>query len=178
MDKQHSDAMKTFLSLLIILLTGCTALPRYNYQSQSSSDPVIIFGDRFGESAISSPARSFSINTKDAAANICTDFDFVGTTSDHWMRLNSSTIQIKAPVGRAVAIRGVYFYSATAVNTQAPVTTCEPPVLMFPPKAAAIYSVDVDTAHNNCSLSIVQKLPNGQQEKVEGLTVLPACRDH
>lgn len=169
--------MKTLLLLLLILLTGCTALPKYNYQSQSSNDPVIIFGDRFGESAISSPARSFSINTKDAAVNICADFDFVGTASNNWIRFNPPTIKINTPVGKAVAIRGVYFYSASAENAKAPVTTCEPSVLMFLPQVAAIYSVDVDTTHNDCSLSIVQKLPNGQQEKVEGITVLPACGD-
>jgi len=50
--KHNSDTMKILLPLLFILLAGCTALPKYNYQSQAGTDPVFIFGDRFGESAI------------------------------------------------------------------------------------------------------------------------------
>ncbi|MFZ2161051.1 MAG: hypothetical protein WAW02_02430 [Sideroxyarcus sp.] len=169
--------MKTLLPLLLILLTGCTALPKYNYQSQASNDPVFIFGDRFGESAISSPARLFSINTKDAASNKCADFDLVGTTSNNWLRFNPSTIKIKTPVGKAVAIRGIYFYAATAANAKAPVTTCEPPALTFVPKVAATYSVDVDTSRSGCVLSIVRKMPDGQKEQVDGLTELPDCRE-
>lgn len=169
--------MKLLIPLFLILLSGCTALPKYNYQSQASNDPVFIFGDRFGEGSISSPARSFTINIKDAASNKCADFESVGTTSNHWMRLNSPTIQIKTPAGKVVVIRGIYVFSSTAVSNKVPITICESSALAFLPKEGASYSVDVDTANNVCALSIVKKLPNGQLEKVEGLTVLPACQE-
>lgn len=164
--------MNKILPLFLILLSGCTAIPKYNYQSQANTDPTIIFGDRFGRGSVNSPARSFAIDAKDAVLNKCADFEVVGTTSNHWMKLNSPTIQIKTPAGKELAIRGNYVYSSGTL-----ITTCAPPVLMFLPKEAATYSVDIETANNKCVLSIVQKLPDGQQEKVDGTTVLPGCRD-
>jgi hypothetical protein len=210
--------MKKILVLLLILLSGCTTLPKYNYQSQAGTDPVIVFGDRFGGGAVNSPARSFSVNTKDAASNMCIDFEVVGTTSNHWMRINSRTIQIRTPTGKAVVIRGNYSYNSGSI-----IASCSPPPLLFNPKEKASYSIDIEvinvpTAHSlppedaakysnvietanvpstllltpkdaasypvdmgisysKCSLSVIQRLPNGQQEKVDGLTVLPACKE-
>jgi hypothetical protein len=210
--------MKKFLVPFLILLSGCTTLPKYNYQSQASTDPVIVFGDRFGGGAVNSPARSFGVNTKDAASNMCIDFEVVGTTSNHWMRINSKTIQIKTPTGKPVAIRGSYLYSSGSI-----IATCAPPALLLMPKDGASYSIDIEvinvpTTHslppedaakysnvietanvpstllltpkdaasypvdmgisnNKCVLSVIQRLPNGQQEKVDGLTVLPACKN-
>lgn len=164
--------MKTFLPLFLILLTGCTTAPRYTYQSQTNTDSVFVFGDRFGGGAVNSPARSFGINTKDAAANRCADFEEVGTTSNHWMRLKSRTLEIKTPAGKAVTIRSNYLYSSGII-----IISCVPQPLMFIPNEGAIYSVDVEMINRTCQLSIVKKLPNGQLEKVEGLTVLPACQE-
>jgi hypothetical protein len=75
--------MKKLTPIFLIVLSGCTTLPKYNYQSRASTDPVIVFGDRFGGGAVNSPARSFGVNTKDAASNMCIDFEVVGTTSNH-----------------------------------------------------------------------------------------------
>jgi hypothetical protein len=61
--------MKKILPLLLILLSGCTVLPKYNYQSQANIDPEIVFGDRFGGGTVTSPARTFKINTKDVAVH-------------------------------------------------------------------------------------------------------------
>ena len=210
--------MKKLLHLFLILLSGCTTLPKYNYQSQSSTDPVIVFGDRFGGGSINSPARSFGIDTKDVLSNKCADFEVVGTTSNHWMRINSRTIQIRTPTGKAVVIRGNYSYSSGSISA-----SCSPPALLFTPKEGVNYSIDIEvinvpTTHSippedaakysnviesanvpstllltpkdaasypvdmgitysKCTLSFIQRLPNGQQEKVDGLTVLPACTD-
>ena len=164
--------MKIYLALFFILLSGCTTVPKYSYQSQASTDPVFVFGDRFGGGSVNSPARSLGINTKDAAANRCADFEEIGTTSNHWMRLKSPTIQIKTPAGRAIAIRSSYLYSSGTI-----ITTCVPSPLMFIPREGATYSVDVEMIKRACQLSIVQKLSDGQQEKVDGVTVLPVCKD-
>ena len=164
--------MNNLILLFVILLSGCASTPKYSYQSQADADPVFIFGDRFGGGSVNSPARSFGINAKDAVANRCADFEEVGTTSNHWMRLKSPTIQIKTPAGRAVAIRGNYLYSSGII-----ITTCVPSPLMFIPKDGSTYSVDVEMIKRTCSLSVVQKLPNGQQEKVDGITIFPTCKD-
>lgn len=209
--------MKKLLVLFPILLFGCTTTSKYNYQPQASTDPIFTFGDRFGGGAINSPSRSFAVNTKDAASNMCADFEEVGTTSNHWTRIRQRTIRIKTPTGKAIAIRGAYFYSSGSI-----IATCVPPALLFTPKDAASYSIDIevinvpttnslppeDTAkysnvnesanapstqliaskdaanypvnqgltHSKCSLSVVQQLPSGQMEKVDGLTVLPFCK--
>jgi hypothetical protein len=158
--------------LLAVLLSGCgTAIPKYNYQSQANTDPAIVFGDRFGGGTVNSPARAFAVNTKDAESNKCADFEEVGTTSNHWMRVSPQTIQINTPAGKAVAIRGNYLYSSGII-----ITTCTPTSLIFFPKDAAIYSVDIEITHKQCQFSVVQKLPNGQQEKIEGITILPNCK--
>jgi hypothetical protein len=163
--------MKKTLPLLLLLLTGCAATgAKYNYQSEVSTDPSYIFGDRFGGGSVNSPARSFAVNTRDAQANKCADFDWVGTTSNHWMKVNPKTIAIKTPTGKAVAIRSNYIYSNGFI-----MTTCTPPVITFMPKDAATYSVDVETVDKKCTVSVVQKLPDGQTEKVDGVTDLPAC---
>jgi hypothetical protein len=163
--------MKKTLPLLLLLLTGCAATaPKYNYQSQVNTDPSYVFGDRFGGGSVKSPARSFAVNTKDAQANKCADFAVVGTTSNHWMKVVPRTIEIKTPTGKAVAIRSHYNYSNGFINT-----TCTPDVITFMPKDAATYSVDVETVDKKCTLSVVQKLPNGQTEKVDGVTVVPGC---
>lgn len=164
--------MKYLLPLLLILLTGCTTVPNYSYQSSGVTDPAFVFGDRFGGGSVNSPARSFGINTKDAVANRCVDFEEVGTTSNHWMRFKSRTIEIQTLAGKAVAIRGNYLYSSGTL-----ITTCAPSPLMFIPKEGASYSVDVEMINRKCQLSIVQKLPNGQQGMVEGLTDMPGCKD-
>lgn len=158
--------MKTFLPLLL-LLSGCAAMPKYAYQSQTSTDPVMVFGDRFGGGPVHSPSRTFAVNIKDAVSNKCADFASVGITSNNWIKINPPTIEIKAPAGNAVAIRGTYFYGTS---------TCLSPVRMFTPKEGAIYSVDIETTYNTCALSIVQKFPDGEHGSVEGLTVLPACK--
>lgn len=164
--------LKTLLPFFLILLSGCTTAPRYTYQSQTNTDPVFVFGDRFGGGSVNSPARSFGINTKDAAANRCADFEEVGTTSNHWMHLNSRTKEIKTPAGKAVTIRSNYLYSSGII-----IISCVPPPLMFIPNEGAIYSVDIDMIKRTCQLSIVRKSPNGQLEKVEGLTLLPVCKE-
>jgi hypothetical protein len=164
--------MKILISLFLILLTGCTTVPKYSYQSQTSTDPVFVFGDRFGGGSVNSPARSFGINTEDAVANRCADFEEVGTTSNHWMRLKSRTIEIKTPAGKAITLRSSYLYSSGTL-----ITTCAPSPLMFTPKEGASYSVDVEMINRKCQLSIVEKLPNGQQGMVDGVTVLPVCKD-
>jgi len=86
------------------------------------------------------------------------------------MHLKSRTIEIKTPAGKAVTLRSSYLYSSGTL-----ITTCAPSPLMFTPKEGASYSVDIEMINRKCQLSIVQKLPNGQHEKVEGLTVLPGC---
>jgi hypothetical protein len=163
--------MKRILPLLLILLTGCATAPKYNYQSQSGTDPQFIFGDRFGGGSVNSPARSFKINTTDAALNKCTDFAIVGTTSNHWMHVVPKTVEIKAPAGKSVSISSGYNYSNGFSNT-----TCAPPTLMFSPQEGTVYSVDIETVGGKCALSIVRKLPDGKQEPVSGITVLPACK--
>jgi hypothetical protein len=160
--------MKYLLPLFLTLLSGCAALPKYAYQSQTSNDPVFVFGDRFGGGPVHSPTRTFAVNIKDAVSNKCADFASVGITSNNWIKLNSPTIEIKTPAGKPVSIRGTYLYGTS---------TCLSPVRMFTPKEGAIYSVDIETTYNTCSLSIVQKLPNGQQGMVDGITVLPVCKD-
>lgn len=160
--------MKIFLTLFSVLLVGCTALPKYTYQSQTGNDPTFIFGDRFGGDAVHGPGRIFAINVKDAISNKCADFALVGSTSNNWTKLNPPTVEIKTPAGKVVAIRGTFMYGGT---------TCEPPTLSFVPKDAAIYSVDVKTTYNKCTLSIVQKLADSQQRAVEGLNVLTGCKD-
>lgn len=163
--------MKRILPLLLILLTGCATTPKYNYQSQSGADPQFIFGDRFGGGSVNSPARSFKINTTDAAFNKCTDFAYVGTTSNHWMHVVPKTVEIKVPTGKSVSISSGYNYS-NGVTT----STCTPPILMFSPQEGTVYSVDIETIASKCALSIVRKLPDGKQEPVSGITVLPACK--
>lgn len=163
---------KTLPLLLIVLMSGCAApLPKYNYQSQVSADPEFVFGDRFGGGSVTSPARSFDINTLDPALNKCGDYSNVGTTSNHWMKVVPRTIQIKTPAGKAVGIAGGYL-----LNTGFSSTSCLPPLIMFTPKDGAVYSVDVEMIENRCSLSVVQKMPDGKQEPVSGITVLPACK--
>jgi hypothetical protein len=109
--------MKKILPLLLILLSGCTVLPKYNYQSQANIDPEIVFGDRFGGGTVTSPARTFKINTKDVAVNKCTDFTVVGTTSNHWMGVVPRTVNIKVPAGMTVSIAGSYLLSTGFSNT-------------------------------------------------------------
>lgn len=164
--------MNKMLALLLILLSGCTTIPKYSYQSQASNDPEFIFGDRFGGDSINSPARTFSINIKDATSNTCSDFSMVGVTSNNWL-IKKPAIQLKTPSGKQVSIRGTYLLHPAS---------CEPPTLIFAPKDGATYSVDVqatypDPTHIYCMLSIVQKMPDGKQEQVSGITVLPSCKD-
>jgi hypothetical protein len=52
-----------------------------------------------------------------------------------------------------------------------------PSTLLLTPKDAASYPVDIGISNNKCVLSVIQRLPNGQQEKIDGLTVLPACKN-
>lgn len=164
--------MKKLLPLIIILLSGCTILPKYNYQSQISADPEIILGDRLGGGSVTSPARTFKINIKDADANKCTDFAIVGTTSNHWMGVAPKSIKIRVPAGKAVLISGTYFLSTGFSNT-----SCTPLTLMFLPKDALSYSIDIDTTDNKCNLSIVRKTADEQGEKVDGITALPSCKE-
>jgi hypothetical protein len=213
-----NEIMKKLLPLFLILISGCVSQPKYDNQSLASTDPVIVFGDRLGGSAINSPARSFGVNTKDAASNKCADFEEVGTASNHWMRIRPRTIQIRTPTGKAVAIRGLYFYSSGVI-----VASCVPPALQFTPKEGARYSIDIEVinvptahslapedapkyssvnesanappakliaskdassypvshglTHSQCTLSVVEQLSSGKQEKVDGLIVLPFCKD-
>lgn len=164
--------MKAFTLLILILLTGCTTLPKYNYQSQANIDPEIIFGDRFGGGKVTSPARSFKVNTNDVLGNRCSEFSIVGTTSNHWMGVVPKSVQIKVPAGRAVSIAGAYMLSTGYSNT-----SCTPPTLMFLPKDSATYSVDIETNEKSCVLRVVQKMANGQLDNVDGIENLPNCKD-
>ncbi len=164
--------MKRTLPLLLIALSGCAAAPKYNYQSQTSTDPTIIFGDRFGGGSVTSPARNFNINIKDAAANKCADAALVGTTSNNWAKINPPTIEIKVPSGKPISVTGF-----SLLNTLAGISTCVPPPLMFSPKEGGTYSIDINAFDTPCVLSIVQKLPEGKLEKVTDITTLPQCKD-
>ena len=169
--------MKTILPLFIVLLTGCVTVPKYNYQSEASADPTFIFGDRFGGGSVNGPARSFVIRVKNLASNKCavpSDFTFVGTTSNNWAGVFSPTIQIKSPAGKMVVIGGNSEFSGASARGIA-TTTCHGGVVTFLPKDAATYSVDIEQGGNTCHLSILQKLENGQQENVVGLTDMPKC---
>lgn len=158
--------------LLIVLMSGCAApLQKYNYQSQANTDPEFTFGDRLGGGSVTSPARSFDINTIDAALNKCSDYSSLGTTSNHWMKVAPRTIKIKTPAGKSVAISGGYL-----LNTGFSSTSCLPPLVMFTPKDGAAYSVDIELINKRCTLSIVQQLADGKQEPVAGIIVLPACK--
>lgn len=164
--------MKKFLPLLlIVLLSACAPLSKYNYQSQASPDPEFIFGDRLGGGSVTSPARSFEINIVDPNLNKCSDYAIIGTTSNHWMGAVPKTIQIKTPAGKAVALSGRYFLSTGFSST-----SCIPPVVRFSPKNGSTYSVDIGIVDRRCMLSIVQRLPDGKDEAVSGETLLSACQ--
>jgi hypothetical protein len=157
--------------LLVVLLSACAPLSKYNYQSQASSDPEFIFGDRFGGGSVTSPARSFKVNIVDPNLNKCSDYAVVGTTSNHWMGTASKTIQIKTPAGKAVALSGGY-----VLSTGFSITTCMPPAVRFFPKNGSTYSVDVGVIDKRCMLSIVQRLPDGKDEPVSGETLGSDCQ--
>lgn len=157
---------KLILVPLIVLMSGCAGVKPYTYNAQSESDPEIIFGDRFGGGKIASPARTFDINTQDAAANKCKDFTNVGTTSNHWMHVTAKTKVIRIPSGKSVAIRSSWLFGTTS---------CIPRVLMFTPASAGKYSVDIGSLYDKCYLSIVQIKPDGQLEDVKNVVVLPEC---
>lgn len=159
--------MKITLSLLCILLTGCNALPKYKYESQSSIDPTIIFGDRVGDHAISGNHQIFDINIIDAVSNKCGDFNRAAFTSNNYMRLWPMSIQIKIPAGRSLAIRG---------SIGAPGYSCAPPTRIFIPKDGVTYGVSVDLIRDQCFLNIVETRENGKDVTVSDVTVLPVCK--
>ena len=150
--------------VLAILLSGCAS--SYVYVAKSDKDPDVTFGDRFGGGKIASPARTFLINTTDAAANKCKDFAVVGTTSNHWMHVNSKTKEIRIPADRAVAIASSWLFGASS---------CNPPTIMFKPEEAGKYSVDIGFVGDKCYLSIMKNTPDGKQEEIAGKAALPVC---
>jgi hypothetical protein len=159
--------MKIILSLMLILLTGCNALPKYQYESQSSIDPTIIFGDRVGDHAISGHHQIFDMNIIDAASNKCGDFNRAAFTSNNYMRIWPMSIQIKIPAGRSLAIRG---------SVGAPSYSCAPPTRIFMPKDGVTYGVNIALIGDKCFLNIVETRENSQDVTVSDLTALPVCQ--
>ncbi len=147
-------------------ITACAQLPPYAYTAQSDNDPEITFGDRFGGGKISSPARTFDVNTNDAAVNKCKDFVNVGTTSNHWSGVAPKTRMIRVPAGKTIAIRSFWLFSNTS---------CRPGVLMFSPENGGKYSVDIAFAGDKCHLSIAQSKSDGKFDEIQGASFLPAC---
>ena len=158
---------KNFFSLLLLFsaLSGCASAPNYNYQSQNSTDPDITFGDRsWGDSTA---MRAFKINTSARTSNLCKDYFLVG----HVLKNQFSTkppIHIKTPFGKSVAIYGYYLNHPVS---------CEPPILMFTPKDGSSYTVDIETTLKTCAVSIYEKLPSGQLNKVNEMSIVPSCND-
>ncbi len=157
--------------LLVVPLLGCASSVKYDYKSATSTDPEFIFGDRFGGGAISSPARSFDVNTGDLASNKCSDYARVGTTSNHWMGVAPKTIQVKVPAGKPVAVAAGYLASSGSS-----MSSCLPPIVKLQPKDRATYSIDIAIINKLCMLSIVEKLPDGKTAPVPDLAVMPACQ--
>jgi hypothetical protein len=118
--------MKRVLPLLFILLAGCSSSLKYNYQSQSKSDPQIIFGDRFGGSVLNGPSRHFSVNIINAPLHKCADIAYVGAASSDWLAPVSKTIEIKVPAKKAVSVFGSYLL--TSPNSK---VSCAPPCSCF-----------------------------------------------
>lgn len=145
----------TTLPLLICLLSGCAT--HYKYDPVSFEDPEIIFGDRFGGGSITSPARSFQLNT--LGNNKCSDYRFSGVLSNHWMGAGEKTRNYFVPQRTQVALIGSYI-----LTSGSNISTCSIGPISFKPEKAKRYSIDIS---RSCRISIVEILLDGKHSAKE-----------
>lgn len=153
--------LKCFLLCAVGALCGCAT--QYHYQSTSSDDPVITFGDRLGGGSVFySPIRRFSINT--AGTDQCADYHNAGSVSNHWMGINPKTRDYFVPKDTQVSLMG--YYSLASGNK---LSSCNVGPISFKAEAHKHYSVDISSFANHCLISIFEILPDGRysNNKVE-----------
>ncbi len=166
--------MKRSLSCILtsLVISGCSTIAPYEYQSTSTEDPTLIFGDRFRGSSLSSPSKIFSIDVD--GTKQCNQYKRAAALSDHWVgKLYGAdgTTQVHVPAEKTVQLKALY--SRTNDNKT---YRCDLDPVAFNPARGKTYSVDIKENLGFCSLSVVELNDAHQPMASLALSPVAACQ--
>lgn len=160
---------RLFLVFFMLTMFGCTTPPpTYRYTSIDDNDPEITFDSNF------SLHTFFSINTKVASNNRCSDFDSVGYILKRDSLLiydkPNHSIHIRVRPNHAVTIRALHQFNDATYTSK-----CGPIFQQFTPLTGTKYRVDLFDRDKYCALSIRQLAEDGSWQQTP-TTSMNDCR--
>lgn len=197
MQKKLSSTKLLFISIPIVILSGCVT--PYTYKSSSDTDPSILFGDQSQTNQFDvvddenhviqhknfAAFRNFEISVTDGKE--CKNFRSVGTVHGHDPENKGSypnTILIKVPSQKQVAIKAGIGTKPWLHYT----LSCKPKDVLFSPESNGKYSVDVISSaiwhgttlpsarFTSCRIRVQQILDDGTRQDVQEAVASPSCQ--